>query len=436
MDKSLKAHTIASYTQAIALNPHDAQSYKDRGEYYKYIGERELAIVDFTKAIEINPEEAEAFKLRGDSYHYGKSLEGAQKAIADYTKAIEINPDNAYSYYNSRSSAYHDLGDDEKDIADFTVAQGIDPQDGYAYFYWGCDFYSWGATSRALAYMTKAIKLNYQTAYIYLARGRTYAELEQYELAIADYNQALKIDRQDEELEQQDLGELYAYRAIAYYYTEQYTKAIAYYSQLLDDYGDDLDNVVYAKKKRAFNYYKSGEYKKAIVDCQDVLAIDSQNFEACVYLTKIYFELQEYKKAIVVATKAIDFPTEYIHKKNNQAHMYQNRGQIYVQLQQYEQAIFDYSQAIELKPREPSNYLRRGKAYYESQQFTQAIADLDLAIDKATPIEKRAKDLTRARKFLAPHYAEAYQYKGLAYRALSQKSEAETCFAKAQEYSS
>ena len=42
-----------------------------------------------------------------------------------------------------------------------------------------------------------AIALNYKSALTYQARGQTYAEKKQYDLAIQDYNEAIKIDPTD-----------------------------------------------------------------------------------------------------------------------------------------------------------------------------------------------------------------------------------------------
>ena len=50
-------------------------------------------------------------------------------------------------------------------------------------------------------------------------------------------------------------------------------------------------------------------------------------------------------------------------------------------MQDYEHAIVDYGQAIDLNPQNASTYGNRGNAYYALQDYQRAIADYDRAID-------------------------------------------------------
>jgi len=71
-------------------------------------------------------------------------------------------------------------------------------------------------------------------------------------------------------------------------------------------------------------------------------------------------------------------------------------------LKQYEKAIADYNKVIELAPNYANAYNYRGLAYYLLEQYEKAIADYNKAIE------------------LAPNYAYAYNNRGIAYYALEQ----------------
>jgi len=77
---------IDTYSQAIELDPENANAYFNRGFEY-FSGEHEKAIEDYSKAIELDPEHAEAYYHRGSCY---SDLDEYEAAIEDYSKAIKL----------------------------------------------------------------------------------------------------------------------------------------------------------------------------------------------------------------------------------------------------------------------------------------------------------------------------------------------------------
>ena len=106
-------------------------------------------------------------------------------------------------------------------------------------------------------------------------------------------------------------------------------------------------------------------------------------------------ELGDYNGAIADYTQAIQL-------KSNSAGFYAVRGLAKQQLEQYPAAIADYNKAIQLKPDYAEVYNNRGLLKYRSGQYFDAIADYDKAIQ------------------LKPNYAEAYGNRGLAKGNLGQ----------------
>jgi tetratricopeptide (TPR) repeat protein len=97
------------------VEPNDWVAYCNRGECYGKKGEHAKAIADFTEAIRLDPKNADVYTKRG-SCQVAKGEYG--KAIADFTEAIRLDPKNADNY-RGRGSCYAKKGHYAKAIADF-----------------------------------------------------------------------------------------------------------------------------------------------------------------------------------------------------------------------------------------------------------------------------------------------------------------------------
>ncbi|NJM90499.1 MAG: tetratricopeptide repeat protein [Hydrococcus sp. RU_2_2] len=83
-----------------------------------------------------------------------------------------------------------------------------------------------------------------------------------------------------------------------------------------------------------------------------------------------------------------------------------NRGRVYRDLQQYQNAIADYTKVIELAPDRADIYVSRGNIYYELQQYQNALADYNQAIEIDT------------------NYGFAYYSRGLLYDLMEDREKA------------
>lgn len=101
-------------------------------------------------------------------------------------------------------------------------------------------------------------------------------------------------------------------------------------------------------------------------------------------------EAGNYEQAITDFSQAIELQPDL-------AEAYNNRGIAYAGSGDLQQAIADYSKAIELQPGFAEAHYNRGNAYAGSGDFGQALADFNKAIE------------------LQPDYAEAYTNRGAAY---------------------
>jgi tetratricopeptide (TPR) repeat protein len=119
--------TIAGCTAMIQSGRYSgsdlSNAYNDRADGHIGKSEWDMVVQDATQAIQIDPTNAEAFNNRGVAYRH-KNL--YDQAIADYTRAIALKPDYAHAY-NNRGYAYEMKNQRDRAISDYRTALKLDP---------------------------------------------------------------------------------------------------------------------------------------------------------------------------------------------------------------------------------------------------------------------------------------------------------------------
>ncbi len=115
------------------------------------------------------------------------------------------------------------------------------------------------------------------------------------------------------------------------------------------------------------------------------------------------FDGENYDDAISDFSRAIE-------KDSNDIEAYNLRGRAHTRKKNYEKALKDFDEAINLKADYEESYFNRGQLYKDQEEYEIAIDDFDQAIS------------------LDPKYAEAYYVRGYTKYNLKQYSEAEVDF--------
>jgi tetratricopeptide (TPR) repeat protein len=117
---------ISCFSEAIELDPRNAQAYLNRGGAYAYQRKFDDAIADFTRAIRLDPRYLKAYISRS-FVHNEKGQH--KRAIADCNEALWLYPDCAEAFHN-RGVAYERMGELANARADFDRAFRIKPNLG------------------------------------------------------------------------------------------------------------------------------------------------------------------------------------------------------------------------------------------------------------------------------------------------------------------
>jgi tetratricopeptide (TPR) repeat protein len=226
---------IATYNEALQLNPKDVNTYYKRGLARYYLGDYEGAISDYTQALQINPYYGKVYAKIGMARY---SLGDYEGAIADYNQAIRLNPNDAIAYKN-RADVRSQIGDTQGAFEDYTQAIKINP-----------------TLLKDKQRFPQKITVNPHDAASYKKRGNSRAELGDYEGAIEDYSQAIKLNRND---------------ADAYYHRGNYRYDLGDYLGAIEDYNQVIKlkpNDAEAYYNRGNSRYNQGDKQAALEDFQ------------------------------------------------------------------------------------------------------------------------------------------------------------------------
>jgi tetratricopeptide (TPR) repeat protein len=248
---------IASYTQAIQVNP-NGDAYYQRGLAYNRDRQQQKALDDLTKAIQLNPRLTAAYYQRGNILF---ELGDTQRALADYTQAIQIDPKSANVYVN-RGTARAETGDEQGAIADYTQAIQLNPNLTAAYLNRCLSRSNLNDHQGAIADCNQAINQQPNSVKAYQNRGLARRRVGDLTGAIDDFNIAIRLDSKD--------ADPYYNRGLVRYELGDDQGAIADYTAAIQN---DPNHV--------FAYYDRGIARLAAEDQDGAIADFRQSAKLC-----------------------------------------------------------------------------------------------------------------------------------------------------------
>jgi tetratricopeptide (TPR) repeat protein len=355
------ARAMADFDAAIRQNPNLAAAYYYRGALRAQT-DPERAIADLNKAIAIDPQDADYFRQRS-SIHI--KLKDYERGIADLTTAIGLAK-NPKTEYFLRGSAYEDLGEREKAIADFREALLLDPDNDVLRRHLvhlggeipeaiqlppglcsANDITHEARVAGCTAVIESGTLSGWPLQVAYCNRGQALTELGEYDRVIADSNELIGIRPQ--------AGCAYLNRGRAWYYKHDLDRAIADYTQAAG-YDQHLHEA-YASRGTA--YFDRRDFARAIADYDAAISIDAY--------VPMYFSdrgntrylMGDMNRAIADYDRAIEIDPDY-------ASTYARRGWAFLKTDELARAETDFDKALELAPGDA--YAASGRAQVHQRQ--------------------------------------------------------------------
>jgi tetratricopeptide (TPR) repeat protein len=167
-----------------------AREYLERGNAWSEGGEWDQAIKDYSEAIRLDPKNAEIFVQRGLALHGKGTLDQAMK---DFDEAIRIDPKNPKAFFG-RGVALAAQREFDEAIAAYTEAIRLDPKYAHAYIQRSCS-HQWKRDWVAgLKDAEEGVKLAPKLAGAFYARGTALQGKGDWGDALADFEKAIQLD--------------------------------------------------------------------------------------------------------------------------------------------------------------------------------------------------------------------------------------------------
>jgi len=202
LDMGEYAKAVADFTESLKFD-HISEievNYYQLGYAYMSWGKYQEAIPNFSRVIELNGETGAAFYVRGSCYF---SIREFDKALADCNRVIQITP-NLWKGYILRSSIYCGKGDFDKAIADAQYAVKLQPEHANSYMALAVAYAAKGELDKAAESYRTVVRLGLNDKTTkelkdvlwesYIVRGNASGGRGNHNAAISDFTKAIGID--------------------------------------------------------------------------------------------------------------------------------------------------------------------------------------------------------------------------------------------------
>jgi tetratricopeptide (TPR) repeat protein len=249
---------IRIYNELIVGSPLNPHYYTQRGVIYQTIGEADRAILDYSDAVRLAPRETYPLINRGVLLYLKK--DNNEGAIADLTAALKLKPCEVSAWAN-RGIVHKRKGEIDKAITDFSdgikclpakiepIRQNLVPD---------------AVTSQLSTQQQEHNNLALQAAFIHFQRGLAYYDKLQYDKAIADFSEAVRINPAD--------TSGHVGRGAAYLNKDELHRAIADFSEAIRL----SPGQAFAHLQRGIAYHRIGDSDKALDDYSEAIKAHAQ----------------------------------------------------------------------------------------------------------------------------------------------------------------
>jgi tetratricopeptide (TPR) repeat protein len=201
-------------------------------------------------------------------------------------------------------------------------------------------------------------------AMAYDRRGNAYSAVGENDRAIADYNEAIRLDP-NYAAPYYNWGEIYLDRNDADHAITEFDQSIRVDPKYARAYAG-----------RALAYLKKGDFDRSLADADEAVRLDPKLGDAFASRANVYMLKGDYVRAAAEYNEALrlDPKSGYLHN---------NLGLVEMQKGDLDQAVAEFSEAIRLDPQgsldSSGDYSNRGRAHFYAGALPKALADFKQA---------------------------------------------------------
>jgi tetratricopeptide (TPR) repeat protein len=351
--------TAQKYLEKVAtLNPTLIEVHSLLASVYSSQRDYRSAAGAYQKVIELDPKRADAHLSLG---LIDFKMQRYKEAIASMEKAIELNPDNNQAY-NSIASAYEELKDFAKASEAYEKYLNLKPENPWtAYFHLGLCRVELGQFENAIAAFQQALKGQPEDAQINYNLSQVYQKADQYEKAEEVYKFLAELKPQD---------------------------AIQYYRMIV------------------YMYDSAKLYDKAIEAAKKVVELDPKSVEAAYNLGVMYVKLDKYDEAIKAFQQSLSIRPDYDLS-------YYQIGFCYSKMKRYKDSIAIFKKFVEISPDNADGWFNIGIGYMLLKDFKSALEPLRKCVELRPDYGVAQYNLAIAYLNLRDNYSAREVYKAL-----------------------
>ena len=320
------------------------------------IGDHVKAIDGLSEIIESNPDHHYALQVRGDCY---RAIKNYSLAVADYSQFLGFYPDD-FDAIVRRADVFLASNRIRKAHADLDDALEIETASFDAYLIRSRLFLKEQKLDLALSECQKAVRLDNQKPDGFGVLAQIYQSLYNYQSAIEEYSRSAELAKSAEE----QANYLYQ-RGTCFYEMEKFDEALTDFTKSCHIRPNHAGTWIWLAATSARNE----EWSQAITGLQKAIAIRPA-------------AAQQYQTlGRPVAEKAIEFFDRQQQRGQSSPDLFRQRGLACQFLGKHDQAIADYTSALDAEPKHHETLIRRGQVYSSLNDHQAATKDFSSVID-------------------------------------------------------
>jgi WD40 repeat protein/tetratricopeptide (TPR) repeat protein len=215
--------------------------------------------------------------------------------------------------------------------------------------------------SAALVHLDRLIEAEPRCRGHRISRGHIHHEQKRWDLAAADFTQAIKLGAEGEPIWQN--------KALAHFRLRQWDQAVAALSKALERNPRSW----WSWDTRGRAHYHWGRWTEASTDCARAIELGSREELTWQYRAAAHIQLRQWDRAVAVLSKALE-------RHPHSSWCWDKLAQAYVRLGRQKEALEHFTRLLEQNPRIWHGWTARASLYAELGQWDRAKADYARAI--------------------------------------------------------